>query len=195
MRRIHASARKGVTLVELIIAMAISTILLLGMGMVLVVMFRGMGESRDFATLTGRVDLIRQLSFDARTGEALLYPSTNWTAAYSPTAVGNGSGWYSAAGFEGHRAQFTAVDFNPVTLVETRNNITWESRRIAASSDPYTVFRWVNVETTPRFGQGQVTQFEVIRQTSRGFTVTMQSTENADTVTVQLAVTLRNVIQ
>lgn len=195
MQRTRRAIRKGVTLMELIIAMAVSTILILGMGMVLVVLFRGMGESRDFAALTGRVDLIRQLSFDARTGEALLYPSTDWTASYSATATGNGSGWYTGGGFEGHRVQFTAVDFNPVTLAETRNNITWESRRTISSSDPYDVYRWVNVETNPRFGQDGVTQFEVIRQSARAFTVIMQSTEGTESVTVQLAVTLRNVIQ
>lgn len=195
MQRTRRAIRKGVTLMELIIAMSVSTILVLGMGMVLVVMFRGMGESQDFATLTGRVDLIRQLTFDARTGDTLIYPSTDYTAAYSATATGNGSGYYASGGFVGHRVQFNAVRYNPTTMVDTPEAITWESRRPTSSSDPYTVYRWVNVETTPRFGQDNIVQFEVIRQNARSFTVQMQSVEGTESVTVQLAVTLRNVLQ
>lgn len=187
--------KRGVTLMELIIAMAVSTILILGMGMVLVVMFRGMGESQDFATLTGRVDLIRQLTFDARTGDALVYPSTDYTVAYSATATGNGSGYYSSGGFVGHRVQFNAVRYNPITMADIPEAITWESRRPTSSTDPYTVYRWVNTETNPRFGQEGVVQFEVIRQNARSFTVQMQSVEGTEQVTVQLAVTLRNVLQ
>lgn len=195
MRFRNQTARKGVTLIELIIGMAISSIIILGMGMVLVVLFRGMGESQDFASLTGRVDLIRQLSFDARTGDALLYPDTDYTASYSATATGNGSGYYASGGFVGHRVQFNAVRYNPITMADIPEAITWESRRPTSSSDPYTVYRWVNAETNPRFGQDNIVQFEVIRQNARSFTVQMQSVEGTEQVTVQLAVTLRNVLQ
>ena len=115
--RKHAEARRGFTLVEMLVAMVIGTILIMGMGTVLVTLFSGMRESKDFGTATGRVDLIRQLTFDARTGDEILFP-----------AVG-ADGDYASGGNEGDQVQFNSLEYDPGTDTTTTVTVTWESRR------------------------------------------------------------------
>ena len=195
-RKANRKGRRGVTLVELLVALAVSTILIMGMGMVMVTLFTGMRESRNFFEATSRVDLIRQLSFDARTGESIRFPSTDGTA-----------GDYAAGGFVGDQIQFDSLQFDPVTDTTTTATITWESRRAAAApaTDPYTVFRFYDAtpeyptnnagDDTLTFAQGNMTFFDVVRQSSDSFTVSMETIEDTETVQVELAVTLRNVVQ
>lgn len=189
------NSRRGVTLVELLVALVISTIILMGMGMVLVTLFTGMRESRDFFEATSRVDLIRQLSFDARTGNSIRFPTANG-------APGN----YAAGGFVGDQIQFDSLRFTPPNTTDTVT-ITWESRRPTAApiTDPYTVFRFI--DETPEypnnipgddvftFAQENITFFEVVRQSADAFTVSLESAQGNERVQVDLAVTLRNVIQ
>lgn len=189
----RANRRRGFTLVELMVGVAISSILILGMGVVLVTLFSGMRESRDFATATDRVDLIRQLSFDARTGNRILFPATDGTP-----------GDYSSGGFTGDQIMFNSLRYDPGTDTTTTVTVTWESRRpVAAPTDPYTVYRFI--DDTPEdpadpaddlftFGQVGLINFDIVRNSSNSFSATMQSEEGAESVQVQLAVTLRNVI-
>lgn len=187
------TARKGFTLVEVMVAMFVGTILLMGMGIVLFTLFTGMRESKDFATATGRVDLIRQMTFDARTGDSIIFPDTDGM-----------DGDYVAGGNEGDQVMFNAVSYDPDTDMTSDITITWESRRPTATpTDPFTVFRFI--DTTPEvpadptndvmtFAQGDITSFDVTRTSSEGFFVRIQTTEASEVVEVELAVTLRNVI-
>ena len=190
------NTRRGVTLVELMVALVISTIILIGMGLVLVTLFRGMRESRNFFEATSRVDLIRQLTFDARTGNAIRFPLAN-----------GAPGDYAAGGFVGDQIQFDSVQFDPVADTTNTVTITWESRRPATAplTDPYTVFRFI--DTTPEypvnnpaddvftFAQENISFFEVERVAADSFNVSMETVQASETVQIDLAVTLRNVIQ
>lgn len=191
--------KKGFTLIELMIGMIAASILLLGMGAVLVMLYRGFNESRNFSEATTRVDLIRQLSFDARTGRNILYP-TNWDVNGTPL---DSRGDYTSGSDSGDRIQFVSLRFDGTTT--TPFMITWQSRRplAAPSTDPYNVERWiqeVDASNTPigvstlTFDQNKITSFEVIRTTIRSFNVNLQTTEATETATVQLVVTCRNVI-
>ncbi|MEZ5992522.1 MAG: prepilin-type N-terminal cleavage/methylation domain-containing protein [Planctomycetota bacterium] len=193
--RIQKSKRRGFTLIELMVAMVVGTILIMGMGMVLVVLFRGMNESKDFAEATGRVDLVRQLTFDARTGNSIAFPATDG-------AVGN----YTSGGNEGDQVQFNSLSYDVGTDTTSDVTVTWESRRPAGSpaGTPYTVYRFI--DTTPEvgannpaddvqtFGQANIIDFDIVRNTSDSFSATFSSKENSEVVQVELAVTLRNVI-
>ena len=175
------SARKGFTLIELMVSMAIGSMLMLGMGMVMVTLFVGMRQSRDFFDATERVDLIRQLSFDARTGNAITFP------------LANGSGAYSNPPNNGHMVSFDSLRYDPILDTTTTVNIVWESvRPIATPTDPMTVNRFVDGTFT--FGQGNITNFTVNRTSNRNFTVVTSTVEGDENVEVQLAVTLRNVV-
>lgn len=199
---IHARNRRskrGFTLVEIMIGMIAASILLFGMGSVLVLLYGGFNESRNFSEATTRVDLIRQLSFDARTGRNILYP-TNWDVNGTPL---DSRGDYTSGSNNGDRIQFVSLRYDGTTT--TPFMITWQSRRpiAAPSTDPYDVERWiqeVDAANTPigtaslTFNQNKITYFEVIRTTIRSFNVNMQTTEVDETATVQLVVTCRNVI-
>lgn len=199
--RIHGSSRRGFTLIEVLIAMIAASILLLAMGSVLFMIFRGFNESRDFANATNRVDLIRQLSFDARTGRTVTYPTT-WDINGTPMTS---RGDYSSGGNEGDRVQFVSLRYDAGTGVTTPFMITWQSRRPTGSpvGTPYNVERWIqqtdalNVPigaATLSFDQNKINSFEVIRTTVRTFSVNLQTTEGAETASVQLVVTCRNVV-
>lgn len=192
-RTLRSTRRTGFTLVEMLVALAVSTILIMGMGLVLVTLFTGMRESKHFADATGGVDLIRQLSFDARTGNRIIFPATD-----------GAPGDYSSGGFTGDQIMFNSLRYDPGTDTTTTVTVTWESRRpSAAPTDPYTVYRFI--DTTPEdpanpaddtftFGQAGLLNFDIVRNTSNSFSATMQNSSGDETVQVQLAVTLRNVI-
>jgi len=191
--KLHKMNRRGFTLVEMLVAMAVSTILIFGMGTVMVTLFKGMRETRNFADATGGVDLIRQLSFDARTGNRILFPATD-----------GAPGDYSSGGFTGDQIMFNSLRYDPGTDTTTTVTITWESRRpSAAPADPYDVFRFI--DETPEdpanpaddlftFGQSGLLSFDIVRTSSNSFSASMQNSSGDETVQVQLAVTLRNVI-
>lgn len=196
----HRRQRRGFTLVEVLVALVAGSILLFGMGSVLVMLYRGFNESHNFAEATMRVDLIRQLSFDARTGRLITYP-TAWDPNGTPMAS---RGDYSSGGNVGDRVQFVSLQYDPVTFTTTPFMITWQSRRAAAAppTDPFNVERWIqqtDANNVPigtaslTFDQSQISSFEVIRTTIRSFNVNMQSVEGGETATVQLVVTCRNV--
>ncbi|MCB9932791.1 MAG: type II secretion system protein [Planctomycetes bacterium] len=192
-RKLKSYRRRGFTLVEVLVGITVSSILIMGMGIVMVSLFRGMRESRDFADATGGVDLIRQLSFDARTGNRILFPATDGTP-----------GDYVSGPNTGDQIMFNSLRYDPLTDTTTTVTITWESRRpIASPTDPYTVFRFT--DDTPEdpanpaddlftFGQGGLLNFDIVRNSSDSFSATMQSQQGSESVQVQLAVTLRNVI-
>jgi prepilin-type N-terminal cleavage/methylation domain-containing protein len=191
-KRNYRATRKGFTLIEVLIAMFVATILIMGMGLVLVTLFAGMRESGDFADATGRVDLIRQMTFDARTGDSIIFPATDGTA-----------GDYVSGGNEGDQVMFNSITYDPIADTTTDVTITWESRRAASSTDPYIVYRFI--DTTPEspavpgddvltFAQSAITVFDVTRTSMEGFFVRIETTENSEQVEVELAVTLRNVI-
>lgn len=187
------SRRRGFTLVEMLVALVVSSILLAGMGTVMVVLVKGMRESSHFAEATGAVDLIRQLSFDARTGNRILFPATDGTP-----------GDYSAGGFTGDQITFNSLRYDPGTDTTTTVTITWESRRpIANPTDPFTVNRFI--DDTPEdpanpaddvftFGQSGLLSFDIVRNAANSFSASMENSSGDETVEVQLAVTLRNVI-
>lgn len=182
-------SRRGVTMIELMVAMVAGVILLWGLSTLLVLLWTGMGESRDFAEAVNRVELIRQLSFDARTGQRILSPTTDG-------AAGN----YTSGGVEGDRIQFESLHFDPGTDTTSVWTITWESQRPAGSpvGTPYSVIRWLNKNdgggTNWTFNQNQITSFEVVRNTGSSFSVAIETTEAQETMQIQLAPTLRNVV-
>ncbi len=186
---------RGFTLVEVLVGLVVGTILLLGMGTMVIHLFTGIADSGDFAEATGKIDTIRQLTFDARTGEELLFPTTNGT-----------SGAWTSGGFSGHQVRFRAIDFDPDTGVSTRTFINWESRRpmTASPNDPYTVFRWVQRDTNGdrlendggyvlTFQEFGVDLFTVRRETRNNFSVEMRAKENEESAHIQMSVSLRNV--
>lgn len=191
--KLRKQNHRGFTLVEMLVAMVISSILIMGMGLVMVTLFTGMRESKNFADATGGVDLIRQLSFDARTGNRILFPATDGTP-----------GDYSSGGFTGDQIMFNSLRYDPGTDTTTTVTITWESRRpSAAPTDPYQVLRFI--DNTPEdpavpgddvftFGQSGLLSFDIVRNTSNSFSATMENESGDESVQVQLAVTLRNVI-
>ena len=130
--------RGGFTLIEMLVAMVVGAILIMGMGTVLVTLFTGMRESKDFADATGRVDLVRQLTFDARTGNRIAFPVTD-----------GATGDYTFGGNEGDQVQFNSLRYDVGTDTTSDVTVTWESRRPAGSpiGTEYTVFRFI--DTTP----------------------------------------------
>jgi prepilin-type N-terminal cleavage/methylation domain-containing protein len=187
-------SRKGFTLIEVMVAMFAGMILLAGMGTVLYTLFTGMRESQDFATATGRVDLIRQMTFDARTGDSIIFPDTDGM-----------DGDYVFGGNEGDQVMFNSIAYDPVADTTSDVTITWESRRstAAAPTDPYIVYRFVdNSPESPAnpgddvqtFAQGDITAFDVTRTSMEGFFVRIETTEASEVIEIELAVTLRNVI-
>ncbi|MCA8915846.1 MAG: type II secretion system protein [Planctomycetes bacterium] len=187
------NSRRGFTLVELLVGMVVSTILIMGMGIVMVTLFTGMRESKDFANATGRVDLIRQLTFDARTGNDIIFPATDGT-----------TGYYVGTGYTGHQIQFNSLRYDPVGDTTSDVTITWESRiPNATPTDPFIVYRFV--DETPEdppvpgddvmtFAQDDITTFTILRNSTTSFSAAITTTENSEVVAVELAVTLRNVI-
>jgi prepilin-type N-terminal cleavage/methylation domain-containing protein len=186
--------RRGFTIVELLIGLIIGTILILGMGHVIVQMFTGMAESASFGEATGRVDIIRQMSFDARTADTLIFPATD----------GATGGW-SGGGFAGQQVRFRAVNYDPATTTSSYMFITWESRKsgTAPATDPFDVTRWTLPDTnndriendgtfTRSFSEYNIEIFNVRRISRRNFTVEMQTTEEDEKAHIQLSVTLRN---
>ncbi|MBX3458808.1 MAG: hypothetical protein KF696_02445 [Planctomycetes bacterium] len=197
---------RGFTLIELMLAITGSIILIMGMGTVMLLLFQGIKQSSDFFEATTRVDLVRQLTFDARTGESLVYPSTDFVSAtYNVQAEGSGSGYYNPeGGFHGHRVRFRAISYDPTTETSQRVFINWESRRPTASAwaSPCNVVRIVdeadafnNPVGAPVewFDQSGIGLFHITRTSNRNFNVEMESVQADETAHVQLAVTLRNV--
>lgn len=200
MRKRLSRKTRGFTIIELMVSLVIATIIVMGMGMVLVTLFTGMRESRDFFEATSRVDLIRQLTFDARTGNSIRFPATDGTP-----------GDYASGGFVGDQIQFDALQFDPDANAgageTTTVTITWESRRPSAAplTDPYSVFRFIDVtpefptsnpsDDVQTFGQSGINYFDVVRVADDSFTVSMETEQGDETVQVELAVTMRNVIQ
>lgn len=200
------SANRGFTLIEVLLAAGGATILLVGIGTVMVMMFQGLKQSSDFFEATSRVDMVRQMTFDARTGESLVYPNTNYNPlTYNVQAVGGGSGYYlPEGGNHGHRTIFRAVEYNPTTETSSRVFITWESRRPTAQPwiSPASVIRIIDqadalnqpvgnpVET---FNQAGIELFHITRVSDRNFNVVMRSAQDEEKAHVELAVTLRNV--
>jgi prepilin-type N-terminal cleavage/methylation domain-containing protein len=193
MRISRRSTRKGFTLIEVMVAMFAGMILIGGMGIVLFTLFTGMRESQDFATATGRVDLIRQMTFDARTGDSIIFPDTDGM-----------DGDYTFAGNTGDQVMFNSITYDPVGDTTTDVTITWESRRpIASPTDPYTVYRFIDSapespanpsDDVMTFAQGDITGFDVTRTSMEGFFVRIETTEASEVIEIELAVTLRNVI-
>ncbi len=186
------STRRGMSLIELTVAMAISAIVLSTIGFVLVMMTNGFNEMEDFGNATGRVDMIRLLTFDARTGDSMLFPTTN-----------GANGAYTDGSANGHRVRFRAIEYNPTTESSTPVFIQWESRR-TGNTGPYVVSRWRMVDAnnnnidddgsyTQTFGESPVQVFTIQRVNRQNFNIEMETTEGNETAHVQLAVTLRNV--
>jgi prepilin-type N-terminal cleavage/methylation domain-containing protein len=186
--------RRGFTIVELMIGMFIGVILIFGMSHVIVQMFTGIAESGSFGEATGRVDLIRQITFDARTADTLIFPATD-----------GATGAWSGGGFAGQQVRFRAVNYNPTTQVSTYMFITWESRKsgTAPATDTFEVLRWTLADTnndriendgafTRSFTEHHIEIFNVRRISRRNFTLEMQTTEEGEKAHVQLSVTLRN---
>jgi prepilin-type N-terminal cleavage/methylation domain-containing protein len=186
------ASRRGFTLVEVLISMFAASLLIMGMGIVLVTLFTGMRESSDFADATGRVDLIRQMTFDARTGDSIIFPDTDGM-----------DGDYASGGNEGDQVMFNSIAYDPGTDTSSDVTITWESRRAVSSTDPYIVYRFIDNapespavpgDDTMTFAQGDITIFDVTRTSMEGFFVRIATAENAEQIEIELAVTLRNVI-
>jgi len=186
--------RRGVTLVELMIAMSITTILLFAIGGVTFTIYGGFREMTAFNEAITRIDIIRQLNFDARTGDWLIAPATD-----------GADGFYNESGFNGHRVMFRSVVFDPVVETDSWSYIIWQSSRPnTAPGDPYIVRRFVHANGGPNppasagdyvlsFGQGDITLFEVQRVNTRNFTVKMRSEFDGEAANVDMSVTLRNV--
>lgn len=200
-RKLNRS-RQGFTLIEMMVAMIVGAILIMGMGTVMVLLFTGMRESRDFADATGRVDLVRQLTFDARTGDNIIFPGEPDFLGGETYAANPPQGDYVFGGNEGDQVRFNSLAYDPIGDTTSDVTVTWESRRPAGSpvGTMYTVFRFKDdTPLTPgddvqTFGQGNITSFEIERTTVDSFSASFETTENDETVAVQLAVTLRNVI-
>jgi prepilin-type N-terminal cleavage/methylation domain-containing protein len=186
---------RGFTLIELLIGMSIGTILLFAIGGIMFQVFGGFREMAAFNQAILRVDLIRQLNFDARTGDWLLFPATDGT-----------SGAYTEAGFTGQQIRFRTVVFDPVAETDSWTYIIWQSARptTAPLDDPFIVRRFVheNGGATPpasagdytlTFGQGEISTFEVFRVNSRNFNVSMRTEFDGEAAAVEMSVTLRNV--
>lgn len=180
---------RGFTLVEVMIGLVIGTILLLGMGAVMIQLFVGMRESRNFSEATARVDLIRTLNFDARTSDVLFFPATD-----------GATGAYTEGGMNGHQVIFRTVNFDPGTGNTTREWVRWRSER-AGNAGPYTVRRVTQASTggtpgttwgTPRFTQPGIETFNVQRITRNNFTLEMNTQEGEESAHVLFSVTLRN---
>lgn len=198
--------RRGFTLIEVLLAAGGATILLVGIGTVMVMMFTGLKQSADFFEATSSVDMVRQMTFDARTGEDLVYPDTDFDSLnYDEQTEGFGSGYYDPeGGNHGHRTIFRAVEYDPVAETSSRVFITWESRRPTAQAwtSPCNVARIIDqadlfnqpvgapVET---FNQGGIEIFHITRISESNFNVVMQAVKDDEKAHVQLAVTLRNV--
>jgi prepilin-type N-terminal cleavage/methylation domain-containing protein len=188
------TARRGFTLIELVLGMTISTIVLLAAGTVLFQVFGGFREMTAFNEAIMRVDLIRQLNFDARTADWLISPATD-----------GADGAYNEGGFHGERVFFRSVVYDPVAETDSWSYIIWQSSRPnTAPGDPFTVrrFRHTNGgptppaspgDYTPTFSQGDITVFEVRRVNSRNFNVSMRTEFDGEAAAVEMSVTLRNV--
>lgn len=187
---------RGFTIIEMTMAMAISTIVITGMAIVMVLLIQGTEDSKDFARATGRIDLIRQLTFDGRTGSQIVFPTAD-----SP-AVGS-AGTYSAAGQEGHRVDFVAKEYDSGTGTTNDVLITWLSRRPAGSPSgtPYVVERWH--DTTPydgnangslSFGESNIADFTVTRRSIDEFEVYLKAEEGDESAEILLTIALRNVV-
>ncbi|MHC4841916.1 MAG: type II secretion system protein [Planctomycetota bacterium] len=210
------TANKGFTLIEIIMGVTCSIILILGMGSILMLQFQGLNESEDFREASARVDLIRHLTFDGRTGSGITFPATQGAngiyTSYSSTILGSS--------VTGHRVIFTAADYDPVTEVTTPTDVRWESQTTdlgdPSNSDYLTdnvtlvVARFIEdlsatggtsdpVVTTPshwilRFQEHNIDQFLVTREaTEDTFLVQIKTHEGDEDADIQLAVTLRNV--
>lgn len=189
------SKRNGFTLVETLIGLVIGGILLVAIGTIMVFMVDGIAESEDFGTATNRVDIIRQLTFDGRTGDRLIFPATN-----------GATGAWTSGSFTGHQVRFRAMEYDPDTGTSRGRFINWESRRAvgAPSTTPFQVYRFVMEDAngdglendggyTQSFVEGNIERFLVQRTARNNFNVEMETTQNTETAHVQLAVTLRNV--
>ncbi len=206
--------RRGFTLLEVIIAMVATVILVTGMGSILMLMFTGLNESRDFQISTARVDLIRHLTFDGRTGSNIDFPavsSNGQYTAYTSTVLG--------ASVTGHRVVFTASDYDPATGVTTPTDVRWESQTIDLSdpdntsgTDTVLVVRYIedltatsgtrdpivtaSTDWIEKFQESGIDKFWILRDASlNNFTVEIESSEGTEEADVQLSVTLRNVTQ
>jgi prepilin-type N-terminal cleavage/methylation domain-containing protein len=193
--------RRGFTLIELIIGMSVSVILLLAVGTVMVSVFGGFRQMAGFNQAIEAVDMIRQLNFDARTGDRLSHP------------VNNGDdGAYSDGTIEGQQVRFRAINYDPVTETDSVDWIAWASDRptTADPGDPYTVRRWIAQTAfvpsdplgqtppsagafTQTFGQGGIDVFDVQRVSDNNFTVRMRTTFDGEAAAVDMSITLRNV--
>lgn len=190
--------RRGFTLVEVLIAMVAGSILLMGMGSVLFMIWRGFNETRDFSEATQRIDMIRQLNFDGRTGRSISFPTTWDLNGATTTSRGD----YTGTGVTGDRVQFISLEFDTATNTTTPYMVTWQSLT-ATGAAPYRVQRWRQpVDALNQllgtavltFDQTNVQSFEIIRTTNKAFSINMQAIEGAETATIQMVVTCRNII-
>jgi len=160
-------------------------------------MAKGTRESQDFGKAMSHVDLIRNLTFDGRAGTRITFPLQNENLALGIS----GRGTYSGAGYTGDRIQFwtqTVTDLN--TGASREDLITWESRRKSATSvdEIFTVYRWVQQGPlgTPflSYSEGGVNLFETTRKANNVFNVKMAAKAGKERLTVDLTITLRNVL-
>lgn len=208
------SNKTGFTIIELTMAMVASVILIVGMGSILFLQFQGIGESADFREASARVDLIRHLTFDGRTGSKIAFPAASTSGEYTPYSSVITSGSVS-----GHRVVFTASNYDPNTGITVPTEVRWESQTSNVSdpsnligTDTLTVARFIeNLTATggtrePSVGspgdwillfqEPKIDKFIIFRDTTNNvFMVDIETHEGDEDANISLAITLRNVTQ
>jgi prepilin-type N-terminal cleavage/methylation domain-containing protein len=186
------SSRKGFTLIELIIGIVIAGILLLAIAFVTIQMMGGLRETAEFSEVTGRVDIIRQLTFDARAADRIVFPLTD-----------GASGAYSSGGVSGQQMRLRVMSYDPVTDVTTPTFVQWASAG-SASATEVRVTRASMVDGndngleddggyTVNFGQDHISKFGITRIDASNIEVGMYTTFGEESVESVFGISLRNV--
>lgn len=190
-------SKKGFTLIEIMAALAATSVLILAMGSTLIWLIRGENESIASNTAFNHVDLIRDiLHSNLRSGQSIRFPTTDATTTYPADGVGVAGRGTIASPFNGERVWVELQYWNTATSAfEVRQTMwTWNSTsRVLINQWETSVTGGAIPSGATAFSQDGLTNFDVIRVSNRRIRFVVDTTQSGQTAQSQFTVTLRNI--
>lgn len=190
-----ARTSRGFTLIEIMAALAAVSVLILAMGSTLFWLLRGEQQSVAANDAFNRTDLIRDvLHTNLRAGRAIRFPTTDALVSYPADGVGVAGRGTISTPVAGEQVWVELQYWNGAAFEIRQTVWTWESgsqvlgNQWAVSSiggaAPGGAYTW---------SQSSLTNFDVIRVSSRRIRFVVDSNTNGQLAQSQFTVTLRNI--
>ena len=177
---------RAFTLLELMAALASMGVLIMAMGYTLVFLARAMVETEDDNTAQNRLELVRLLTNDFRSGSLIAFPATDGT-----------TGAWVAGGFQGQAAVVLVNKYEPIGQVTTPVLVRWSSRTPTAAPSLFVLTRDESTDGgltwNTSFEEGNILIFNVLRVDDNRIDIGMTTLEGTQIAEMLYSVGLRNV--